>query len=45
MLGITSMQLEIPRSVRKMICLNPEKYINGMAEIIVQMYTDVIVPL
>jgi hypothetical protein len=44
MLGITSFQLEIPRTMRKKIANTPA-YIDGLASIILNMYEDYIVPL
>jgi len=43
-MGITGIQLEIPRSIRGRICKN-EDFLIGLAKIIVEMYTEYIVPL
>lgn len=43
MFGITSFQLEIPRTFRRKLAHSP-KYIAGLAKIIVDLYNDYVVP-
>ena len=44
LLGITSVQLEIPRSLRKLIA-NSNKLIQALAKAILEIYSELIVPL